>query len=395
MKYFFFFKISFLMMIIDPVSVLYMIDCGLSYSQVFIVSGFTRLAILLFEIPTGSVSDINGHKYSILFGVIAFGGGILFYIFYPVFTGFIAGSLFIGLSHSFLSGSSTAYLYETLKKDHNEENFSRVNGTMESAFFVMTALCSISAGYIYTYNNRLIFLIAFISSIISTLFLFKMDNIREESHNSLKNTYSKYLNNIKEGLKESLYNKKILMIMLYSVFMAFAISAVYETYQIYLKEIDIEKELFGWIYFILYMVSALFSKLAHHLKKKVGNGVLLTIFPLLLCLTAATMMTNHPVLLLFLINPRIIIGLYPTVINDILNREITKNRAIILSIRSLLIRAFQIFMIPLFGYLLDVYSLQTTFIIYIGFILLFTVTGVVIYHSKNSDKKFILKKKSG
>ncbi len=89
--------------------------------------------------------------------------------------------------------------------------------------------------------------------------------------------------------------------------------------------------------------------------------------------TAALMATSHVAFIVALLLPRLVIGVYPILISDLLNQVITSSRATILSIRSLIMRIFQIAMLPLIGYGIELFSLSTTLWIMTSFIILFSL----------------------
>jgi hypothetical protein len=58
------FKFSQNMLIIGPVLVPYMLFKGLSYSEMMFLQSISAVAVVLFEVPTGSIADRVSRKFS-------------------------------------------------------------------------------------------------------------------------------------------------------------------------------------------------------------------------------------------------------------------------------------------------------------------------------------------
>ena len=99
------YKIFFLTMLIDPIFVIYAYSCGLSVSEIFILSSIETLLIVLLEIPTGIVADLFGCKISIIWGIISFICSNIIVLLYPKFLGFLICSTLIAFYKVLISGA--------------------------------------------------------------------------------------------------------------------------------------------------------------------------------------------------------------------------------------------------------------------------------------------------
>jgi hypothetical protein len=136
-----------------PVAVLvFQRICG-SYAIAMAVFGAAMLSAVLFELPTGILSDRVGRRLTLILGQAA---GFLSVLSYA-----IAGSvgeggpaaLFIGaglegLARAFFSGNNNALIHDSLKASGREEEFHRVLGKLSSYFQVAAALCALAGSSI-------------------------------------------------------------------------------------------------------------------------------------------------------------------------------------------------------------------------------------------------------
>lgn len=352
-------KIFFLSMLIDPIFVLYATSAGISPAQLFIMTSIQMVAIILLELPTGILSDLYGCKVSILLGTLAFILSNIIYLFSKSFKGFLIGEIIVAFYKVFISGSDEAYLFLELKRNHREDNYAKVSGWIDSVNYMMTAISSIVMGYVYILNAKSPFIISIILGCISLLFALKLENLREANKEVVKlgETYKAFINTALAGFKLILTDKKIGWFISYSAVISFALVAMMNTYPFYFMKLEIEPQHFGWLYFFLYIVSAIASKYAYQFKKDNIYKVFMGLLGLLM-MTPLMMMMPHSIFLIVIIIPRLVIGVYPALIREFINKELPINRATIFSIRSLLMRGVQVLLLPVVGVVIEHYGLN-------------------------------------
>jgi len=112
------FLATFAASIIRGIDALFLIDAGLSASEVFAVYAFMTVGTVLFEIPTGAVADIKGRRRSYLIGAFALAAGTFFYWYlWNIGAGFIwfaAATFAFGIAFTFFSGATEAWLVDAL-----------------------------------------------------------------------------------------------------------------------------------------------------------------------------------------------------------------------------------------------------------------------------------------
>jgi MFS family permease len=136
-----------------PVAVLvFQRICG-SYALAMAVFGAAMLSAVVFELPTGILSDRVGRRFTLILGQAA---GFLSVLSYAI-AGSIgeggAAALFIGaglegLARAFFSGNNNALIHDSLKASGREEEFHRVLGKLSSYFQVAAALCALAGSSI-------------------------------------------------------------------------------------------------------------------------------------------------------------------------------------------------------------------------------------------------------
>jgi len=102
-----------------------------------IILFFGTISGFLFEIPSGYLSDKMGHKKAIVLSRLL--------IFFSTLTLLVAnttwlmilGSVLLSISHSFLSGTGTAFMHETLRGLNREKEYSKVMGKVSAIGFAV------------------------------------------------------------------------------------------------------------------------------------------------------------------------------------------------------------------------------------------------------------------
>ena len=77
---------------------------------------------------------------------------------------------------------------------------------------------------------------------------------------------------------------------------------------------------------------------------------------------------------LFIFVPRIVIGVYPVMVQQFINDRITNNRVTILSIREFAKRLSIIIFMPILGNIIDKYGIKTSYL----YIVVFSVISLTI-----------------
>jgi len=112
---------------------------------------------VLLDYPAGYVSDRLGYRIALniasLFGIVGWG----IYTVAATFTHVMAAEIMLGISLSFISGSDSALLYETLRAEGKERLYARFEGRMNGFAQSGEALGALGAGVIYAAAHSSLF----------------------------------------------------------------------------------------------------------------------------------------------------------------------------------------------------------------------------------------------
>jgi len=365
-----------------PVIVLFWQDNGLSMTEIMLLQSIFAITMVILEIPTGYFADIFGRKNS-----LAYSGAFLFVstLIYGIgnnFIYFLAAELFWGLGISFLSGSDSALMYDTLKDLKKENEYKKIWGNSIFLSMIAIGIANIIGAYIGKINLRLpfFFMLPFLLALIPLAL-----TIKEPKRHKLiikKGYFIKLIKIVKElFLKE----KKLKWLMIYAgVSYAFYQSALW-FYQPYFSLSGLKIIHFGYIFASFQIVAALSSKYAHKIEEKIGEKYSLI---MLIFLTGAgyLFMSNFIYLFSFMFAffHQFVRGFSKIIISDYINK-LTKSeiRATILSVKNMIAQLIYAIIIPFAGWIADVYSLtQALSVLGITTIITGSIILVVLHKNK-------------
>jgi MFS family permease len=122
---------------------------GLNLTQILLLQSIFSIATVLLEYPSGYISDRLGYRAALnLASVLAIAGwGV--YTVASSFTEVLAAEILLGCSLSFISGSDSALLYETLKLEGMQAQYPRHEGRMNGFSQSGEAIGALFAGFLY------------------------------------------------------------------------------------------------------------------------------------------------------------------------------------------------------------------------------------------------------
>ena len=365
-------KISKWLMILMPVIVVFFMENGLSLQQIFVLKAINSVSIILLEIPTGYFADVWGRKNTLIFGGILGFLGFLAYALAFNFLGFIIAEICLGIGVSFISGSDSALLYDTLK-DHNKENeFVKYDGRMVSAGNFAEAIGGILGGFLASISIKLPVIIQVVVAFIAIPAAITLKET--ENRKNLKNIGFQQIWQI---VKASLFHNKILRnyILLSSVLGCSTLAMAWFV-QPFFDAINVPLQAYGILWTILNLSVGIVSFYAYKIEKKIG--FITTIFLIstgLNVMYILTGLTAGYLGIFFILIFYIFRGVATPVLRDYINRySDSDSRATILSLRSFLIRGFFAILAPLFGWFSDKYSIQQALMLAGGIFFIFSLT---------------------
>lgn len=368
-----------------PIIVLFFKENGLSMSQIFILKAVYSVGMLVMEIPSGYFGDVWGRKKTLITGTILTTIGYSIYSGSFDFWQFIIAELILGVGQSFISGSDSALLYDTLKSTNNEKEYQKAEGKVTSVGNFSEAIAGVIGGLLATISLRIPFVCQAIVSAIAipaalTLVEPKLDMERRVA--SMKDI----LKVVKYALID--YSK-----LRYFILFSSLIGTATLTYAWFIQPFFIEAELpvamLGVIWTILNLIVGTASIYAHKIERRFTQKQM-TGFIFIMISSGFIITALHisiwmiPFIFIFYI----VRGIATPVLKDYINILIESDvRATVLSLRNMFIRINFAIIGPLLGWTTDHYSLQTG-LTAAG--IFFLISGLVLYlftyKTRKSDK---------
>jgi MFS family permease len=339
-----------------PVMVLFWQNNGLSLTQVMFLQSFFAILVVVLEVPTGYFADIYGRKKSLIIASIFAFLGMLMYTISKNFYHFLIVEIFFAINISFSSGAFSAFMYDTLIDLGREKEYKKIWGNLLFYGLIFLAVSNLIGGYIGSFNMRLDLYLSlpFFAAMIPVALSLNEPKKHKEI---FKNNYFKELVSIVKNIVTN--NKKLLWIIIYSgVIYAFNQSALW-LYQPYFKISGLDIVYFGVVFAAFQFVAAISSKYAHAIEKKIGQKYSLI---MLVFLVAGSyfLMSNFVFLFSFSFAfiQQFVRSFRDVVVTDYIHiLTESKIRATILSLESLVGKLLYAFIIPIFGWVADVYTL--------------------------------------
>lgn len=339
-----------------PIMVLFWQENGLDLFQIMILQSIFAVMVVILEIPTGYFADICGRKMALVLSGFFFALAITIYSMGCNFLHFLLGETCFAFSASLGSGTWSAFIYDTLIDLQREKQYKRIWGNV--LFFGMVALAfsNVLGGLIAKINLRstLYASIPFFSLLIPmTLWL-------HEPHRHKPLITKGYTRELFDTIRTSvLHNAKIGWLIIYSGIVYGFNQAALWLYQPYFKFTHLDIVYFGLVFASFQLIAALASKYAHSFEERLGQKYSLM---LLILLTSVSYILMSNFIFLFSFSfcflQQFVRGFSGPVITDHINK-LTKStiRATVLSVQSLAGRLFYASVIPIIGWIADVYTL--------------------------------------
>jgi MFS family permease len=340
-----------------PITVLFVQARGFSLAQYTTVDAVWYISTLVFEVPTGVITDRYGKKFSLLVATLVQSLSLFILAFGRSFLSIVVSYVLWGLGASFETGTHDALIYDSLKQIGRQGDYRRIRGRITTLTILAGALGSILVGYLGGIELALpIALTASIALLTCPLILFftepESPSAREPSH----------LLHIRESVQYVLHHRLVALLILYSTIVVTAVWGLHDFYQPYLKAFGVTVETTGLLYFFFRLFGVAGAYFSDGIYGAIGKAA---IYLIPLCFLASVLgmgfvVTPWAIGFIFVIY--FIEGFHSPILNDLLNRNIPSGkRATIISLGSVLSCTVGATLYPALGRIADVSSLQMTF----------------------------------
>ncbi len=378
-------KVAKWFMLTMPILMLFYLDFGLTNKQAFQLKAVYSIAIVIFEIPSGYIADVLGRRTTLILGAFLGTMGFAFYIIGNGFFWFMIAEITLGIGQSFISGADSALLYDSLKYNQLENKYLRYEGINTSIGNFSEAFGAILGGALAEISLRTPFYwqtgIAFLA-IPAALTLVEPPSVSIRQ----KPGMSDIVRIIKYSL---ITNRHLRWNLVYSSLIGATTLTMAWVYQLQLHAMGYNEFKIGATATALNLLLGFVTLWSYRVENYMKPKTIIRITTLIITGGfVAAGLSNTP--LMFLI---ILIGFYSArgiatpVLKDYINRLTTSDiRATVLSIRSLIIRAFFAIIAPFFGWMADVLSLSQALII-IGLVMMVIAGSIIHLFVQSVEKK--------
>ncbi|UCD58709.1 MAG: MFS transporter, partial [Candidatus Hydrogenedentota bacterium] len=361
---------------IAPILIPFYRSNGLNATQVFTVQAIFLTSVLIFEIPSGYLSDVIGRRKTLILSSMALPIGLCIYAFSYGFWGFAMAECVLGVAVSLWSGTDSALIYDTLVEMGREAEYKQFEGKASFFHRVGDSISSVLGGLFAVISLRLPFYI----NIGTALILIPLAVLLVEPERK-KLAAETPFEEIMKIFKYCMTHAQMrTLVMYWSLLFSSGMIGVW-SYYIYYGELDINIGFYGIIFAIFCLCSAYGSRQAHLLERKFGEAgslyFLLLISPVFIALGQVKSIFMLP----FIFLNAFIWGFSRPLFADYVNRLVESDiRATVLSVANMLGSLSFVILSPVFGRLVDSHSLSFAYITLGAFFLLVGLLSLFLLH---------------
>ncbi|WP_277267320.1 MFS transporter [Nitrosomonas nitrosa] len=325
-------------------------------SLAFMLVGIYGITIFATEIPTGLIADSIGSRNALIAGSFLSASAAYMFGVSTSFIAFTVGQMTLALALSLQSGADSAYLYELCSQ--NELYYKQVEGSSTGAKYLGLCISSVTGSILYAFNPRFPFMLSVLASLISGFCLFKLPLNDPNTGNGKE----RFNFTFRKAVIQLRSNRYLVFLLVYASFFLSALSLIYWSYQPYLRSIGIGVELFGTVFAVAFLASAVGARTANKINQVLGYRKALICLGLMIGITGSLMgLVSTSFGLLFPIITQFFTGYASPTLRILLQKESQPStRATLLSIESMLQRLVMSGGVSSMGLLIREMGLSTT-----------------------------------
>jgi MFS family permease len=344
------------MLLVMPVILIFYNANNLSVRHLFYIQAAYSLTIVLLEIPTGYLADVWGRKNTLIIGAFFGFAGYMTYSLTSGFTYFLLAEIMLGIGQSFISGTDTALLYDTMIALKKEEKYLKIEGRMTSVGNFAEAISGIAGGLLAILSPRLPFICQACFALVAipaalTLVEPKIGNSQK------KPGIADLINAFRNALIKNKALQKNLLVS--SVIGASTLTMAWFV-QPYFKTIDLPTALYGISWSLLNASVGIAALSAFRFERWFGENKMIVGIIFLTTLGYVSLFAFQAYWALsFVLMFYLVRGIATPLLKDSINKLISsETRASVLSMRNLIIRGLFSSVAPIVGWMSDKINLQ-------------------------------------
>lgn len=343
-----------------PVLITYIQSIGrMSLSEIYVMESVVVVAVMLLQIPGGAIADRVGRKRTMLVGMsllvldcFLFGIGNS-----PLWMW--VSNLVWALGYSLLSGADSALLYDTLVAAGRPGDFKRIEGRTIAYRYALIACTSLSVGYLAGVHMRLPVLLGLPGILMAVVMVAKMVEPPRTTPTA------KHWDLMKLSVLFVANNRKVKWIIAYTVLLTVIGKVWFFTYNPYFELVELPLVMYGWVFFGLNVVAAVFSGGAAWLAKRVSPGASVVSMVALtgMSIVLMALVIATPMVALVLVQ-NVVRGYLKPFMGQFLHDHLdSENRATVSSVQSAVDGFGQVVLLGMFGLVLKVAQLPASLLL--------------------------------
>jgi MFS family permease len=349
-------------LLLMPVFVLFYEENGLGLQDIFIIQAFYSICVILFEIPSGYFADVLGRKRSMLIGVTFAAAGFTTYAFAYTFNEFLVVQLLLAIGSSFVSGSDTALLYDSLIQLERQDEYQKVAGRLASISNFSEGVAGITGGLLAVISLRTPLYYQVALTLLVIPLVASLVEPERKIADRTENNFKAILRIVQYALHG---HSEVKWLILYSSLIGTSTLTIVWFVQPYLKIVGVPLVWFGVSWALLQFSIGLFAINAYKIETFLGRKI--SLISLILLASAGYLLLSWfqtfwalPFLFIFYL----VRGINGPVLNDYINKCVSSDiRATVMSVKSLVGRLMFTILGPIVGWVNDTYSLSDAFLV--------------------------------
>lgn len=166
-RLYYLFQFTFTLLFWTPVFFEYQKRMGLTDPEIFRIQSLYYVLFCLFELPTGYFADRFGYVKSMAIGAVLLVLANVSAIYFVTFAGFLIHWGLVAAARSFVSGASSAYLFEYLRRADAHAEFKQIEGNARAYSLFGRVLCFAVIGYVMAWHVALPYWLTAVSALIA------------------------------------------------------------------------------------------------------------------------------------------------------------------------------------------------------------------------------------
>ena len=348
-------------MFILPIMVAYFGEKGISLAEFLSIMAIFNVALLIFEIPSGYISDRYGRRLSMIAASIIM---LLGYIWLWLSSGFwnvLGAEILTAVGLSLFSGTASALMYDSLLAEGKEGSFAGEEGRVKAWGAYSIGLAGLFGGFLYSVNIELPIILTCIVWALAIGFAFRLVEPPVHKPQAEKHPIKEMQEFVHYALRG---HDEIPWLILYSSVLNSATFLGFWLMQPYWEAAEFPYWMFGVLFLILQLGRGWCHGNASRVINWLGHGKLVVLLWLSMVIAFALQGAFiHPYAVISTFIPALVFGIGNVMILEMINERVeSRMRATIISVDSMAWRLMYVLITPIAMYLIENYSLSTTFL---------------------------------